>query len=191
MIRHQSRGNDNYISLTKEKDREERSRICGGEVSTNRKKELGKIAAYQEWASSWSHQYSHRIKRHRTTADSEVWNAAKIYTDNKTGTNKMNFLVTPCQLHRNLKRSQSSIAIQIRSEHVGFAAYPYRRNVPGVNEQSCQCGYPSGNTKHVVMACPRLAKGRAEVWRKDKNQSFEAMTNNPEDLGRLTQWILD
>ncbi|KAI1002618.1 hypothetical protein K3495_g5582 [Podosphaera aphanis] len=137
-IRHQSKGNDNYVSFTKDKGREVRSRICGGEVSTKRQKELGKIGAYQKWGSSWSHQDSHGTRRHRTTADPEVWNAAKIYTDNKTGTKKMNFLGTPSQLHRHLKKSQSSITIQIRSEHIGFAAYLYGRNVPGVNEPSCQ-----------------------------------------------------
>ena len=98
---------------------------------------------------------------------------------------------TPSNLHRNLKRAQSSIAIQIRSEHIGLKSYLYRRKVPGVDNPRCPCGYPSENVKHAVMACPLRVKGRADVWRKATIRSFEAMMNDPKDLARITQWILD
>ena len=41
------------------------------------------------------------------------------------------------------------------------------------------------------MACPLRVKGRADVWRKTTIRSFEAMMNDPKDLVRITQWILD
>ena len=128
--------------------------------------------------------------RKRPTADPEVWNAAKIYTD-RSGREKLNLRGTPFQIHKSLKRAQSSIAMQIRSEHIGLKSCLYRRKVPGVDSPNCLCGYHSQNVKHAIMACPQWAKGRAEVWRKSKSRSFEEMMNSPEDIGRITQWILD
>ncbi|KHJ30542.1 hypothetical protein EV44_g4290 [Erysiphe necator] len=103
----------------------------------------------------------------------------------------MNYRGTPYELHRNLSRAQSSIATQVRSEHNGLNSYLYRRKVPGVEAPSCQCGYRSQNVKHMIMACPRWAKGRGEILRKAENRSFKAMMNNPKDVARITQWILN
>ncbi|KHJ33520.1 hypothetical protein EV44_g3676 [Erysiphe necator] len=191
MISREVRENINYSSLSKEKDKEEWSRICNGEESIKREKELGKMAAFREWESSWPHKHRNANLRHRAAADPDVWNAASYYIDKKTGRQKMSLKSTPSNLHRHLKRAQSSVAMQIRSEHIGLKSYLYRRKVPGVNNQSCPCGYPSENVKHTVMACPLKVRGRTDVWRKAKNRSFEAMISNPEDLGRITQWILD
>ena len=86
--------------------------------------------------------------------------------------------------------NQDSVAIQIRSEHIGLNSYLYRRKVPGVANSKCQCGYPSQNVKHMVLACPQWAKGRGEVLRQTKDRSFEAMMNSPDDMKRMTEWIL-
>lgn len=103
----------------------------------------------------------------------------------------INFRGTSVSIHRNLKRAQSSVATLIRSEHIGLRSYLYRRKVPGVDNPKCPCGYPSQNVKHMIMACPQRVKGRGEVWRKAKDRSFEAMMNSPEDIARITQWILE
>ena len=42
----------------------------------------------------------------------------------------------------------------------------------------------------MVMACPKWARGRGDVLRLAKNRSFEAMMNSPDDMARITQWIL-
>ncbi|KAI0998080.1 hypothetical protein K3495_g10112 [Podosphaera aphanis] len=131
-----------------------------------------------------------RQKEENNNNNPEAWNAAKIYTD-KSGKEKLSLKETPFHIHQSLKRAQSSIAMQIRSEHIGLKSYLHRRKVPGVDSPNCPCGYLSQNVKHAIMACPQWAKGRAEVWRKSKSRSFEEMMNNPEDLGIITQWILD
>ncbi|KAI1004655.1 hypothetical protein K3495_g3557 [Podosphaera aphanis] len=191
MIRQVTRGGVNNRTLSKEKDREEWSRICSGEESIKGQKEMGKTAAFQEWANSWPQRTQYLTREYRALADPEVWNAAKFFTDKNTGRQKMTLRGTPSNLHQNLTRAQSSIAMQIRTEHIGLKSYLYRRKVPGVDNPRCPSGYPSENVKHVVMACPLKANGRAEVWRKAKDRSFVAMMNNPEDVGRITKWILD
>ncbi|KHJ32033.1 hypothetical protein EV44_g3928 [Erysiphe necator] len=103
----------------------------------------------------------------------------------------MNYRGTPYELHRNLSRAQSSIATQVRSEHIGLNSYLYRRKVPGVETPTYWCGYRSQNVKHMIMACPRWAKGRSEILRKAENRFFKAMINNPKGMARITQWILN
>ncbi|CCU74263.1 hypothetical protein BGHDH14_bgh03408 [Blumeria hordei DH14] len=103
----------------------------------------------------------------------------------------MNFKDTPLRIHRNLTRAQSSVAIQLRSEHIGLNSYLSRRKVRGVEKPSCPCGYPSQNVKHMVLACPQWANGRGGFLRQAKDRSFEAMMNSPEDMARITQWILN
>ena len=57
-------------------------------------------------------------------------------------------------------------------------------------DPKCQCGYPSQNVKHMVLACPQWAMGRGEVLQKAKDRSFAAMMNSPDDIERITKWIL-
>ncbi|KAI1004605.1 hypothetical protein K3495_g3605 [Podosphaera aphanis] len=137
MIRQVTRGGVNNRTLSKEKDREEWSRICSGEQSIKGQKEMGKTAAFQEWANSWPQRTRYLTRKYRATADPEVWNAAKFFTDKNTGRQKMTLRGTPSNLHQNLTRAQSSIAMQIRTEHIGLKSYLYRRKVPGVDNPRC------------------------------------------------------
>ena len=49
----------------------------------------------------------------------------------------------------------------------------------------CQSGYPFQNINHMVMSCPRRAKGRGELPRKSTIRSLEAMVNNVQDMTRI------
>lgn len=145
--------------------------------------------AFQEWEASWKVQNRPQTTADRNPADPDIWKAATFTTD-KDGNQRMTFQGSPARIHSGLKRAQSSIAIQIRSGHIGFNAYLYRRRVPGIQSPQCQCGYPSQNAKHMIMCCPQWAKGRAEIWRQAQTRSFAAMMDSPEDVKRITQWIL-
>lgn len=103
----------------------------------------------------------------------------------------MNAKGTPSEIHQNLSRAQSSVAIQIRSEYIGLNSYLHRRKVSGVYNPKCQCGYPSLNVKHMVIACPKWVRGRGEIPRKSKDRPYEAMIQSREDVARITQRILD
>lgn len=105
----------NYIgeSKSKERDRKEWSTICGGEESIKRQKEMGKAAAYQEWAIKWPHGNNNAILRQRAIANPEVWKAATFYIDKRNGGRKVSLKGTPYSFHKHLTKAQSSIAIQI------------------------------------------------------------------------------
>ena len=106
---------------------------------------------------SWKNHTPKQHLRRRAPADPEIWKAAHITTDQKTGRIRMNLKEIPSTIHQNLKRAQSSIATQIRSEHIGLNAYLHRRKVLEVEDPRYQSGYLSQNAKHMVMVCPQWA----------------------------------
>ena len=183
-------GRGKMHAMKRIKDLEEWTKICGREGNKAGQVKAGKIAAFQEWADTWTCLSRQHHSGHRAPADPENWKAANITTDSKTGKKRMNQKGTPSDIHRNLSRAQSSLATQLRSEHIGLNSYLHRRKVPGVNNPKCQCEYPSQNVKHMIMSCPRWTKGRGEILRLARNRSFEAMMNSPADMARITQWIL-
>lgn len=182
------RGREEIHVKKRNSDVAEWNRICGREENISRQKAAGKIAAFQEWRNSWACQNN---IGHPTPANPETWKAANLTVNQYTGRKKMNLRGTPSEIHQNLSRAQSSIAMQMRSEHIGLNSYLHRRKVPGVESPKCQCGYPSQNVRHMVMTCPKWARGRGDILRKSKDRSYEAMIQSPEDVARITKWILD
>ena len=164
-------------------------RFVGRTTPNYRQKAAGKVAAFKEWENFWNKQTAKQSTNHQATADPEIWIAANSFIDEKTGETRMNFWGTPISIHKNLNRAQSSIPIQMRSEHIGFNSYLHRRNVTGANSPRCQCRYPSQNVKHMIMACFNWVKGRGEILRKSEPRSLEAMMNNPKYIARMTRWI--
>ncbi|KAI1001879.1 hypothetical protein K3495_g6322 [Podosphaera aphanis] len=182
------RGREEIHDMNRSDDVTEWIRICGRDEEQSRQKVAVKIAAFQEWKHSWTCQEN---SGNPTQANPKTWKAANISMDQKTNRFRMNYRGTPVQIHQNLSRAKSSITIQMRSAYIGLNSYLYRRKVPGVNNPKCQCGYPSQDVRHMVMTCPQWAKGRGEILLKSKVRSYQAMIQSPEDVARITQWILD
>jgi hypothetical protein len=44
------------------------------------------------------------------------------------------------KLRDQLKKAESSLTTQIRTEKIDFASFLYRRKVPGIETASCRCG---------------------------------------------------
>ncbi|RAQ99830.1 reverse transcriptase [Stemphylium lycopersici] len=93
-------------------------------------------------------------------------------------------------LYSDLTRSEASIAIQIRSEHIGVRAYLHQRKVPGIEDKSCPCGYLSQNVEHRLLVCKEWSTGRGEWRARARNRNFQAMISNKGDLQRITRWII-
>ena len=115
----------------------------------------------------------------------------QFHQNRKSDRRKISLHKSPFLLHRNLIRAQSSLAMQIRSEHMGLNSYLYRRKVPEVLSPGCPCGYQSQNPKHMIMSCPRWSNGRGKIWRQARDWPYEVMINNTREIKRIKQWILN
>ena len=138
--------------LNRSEDIAKWTRVWKREKDRWRQKESGKIAAFQQWKNSWKIQNREQHIDRPASADPEDWKAANIFIDTQTGSRKMTFKDTSLNIHRYLTSAKSSIVVQLRSKHIGLISYLYRRKVSGVENPGCQCGYPSQNFKHIVLA---------------------------------------
>lgn len=94
-------------------------------------------------------------------------------------------------IYKDLKRAEASIAIQIRSEHIGLRAYLHQRRVPGYDSKRCPCGYLSQNPEHMVLNCTKWVKGRSQWRAKARDRQYQAIIQDRQDIRRVTRWILN
>lgn len=161
---------------TKAEIQEKRTRI----------KEL-KGRSQEKWRNRWN-EHRGRTQRYYTAAQPKLWNAAS--TQDKEEPQSQLQTSNPYNIHGGLTRAQSSVITQLRTEHIGFREYLRRRRVPEVDNKKCQCGYPSQNVKHMLLYCPGWAKGRGGWLRKARSKDIQSLLNDPEDVRRITRWII-
>lgn len=102
----------------------------------------------------------------------EQW--ASDWTNESRGSSLRKIQPTPThrikQLHHKVKRAKSSLITQIRTEKIGLKAFLYNRRVPGIEDESCECGATKQTVRHVLHECKLFYKQRrkwgAEVRRK-------------------------
>lgn len=68
------------------------------------------------------------------------------------------------RLRGGLKRAESSLALQIRTETIGLKSYLYGRGVPGVDSPRCDCGHQKQTAKHIVVFCPKWTGLRQRIF---------------------------
>lgn len=140
--------------------------------------------AFKQWKQQWND------SNHRTTAAMpKHWNASTLLNANETQDHD-NLGCTPVDLHRGLRRAQSSVATQLRTEHIGLRAYLHRRRVPGVDSPACPCGYQSQNVKHVLTRCDRWSRNRGLWLQVSTNSQYTRLLHDGDNVSRITKWII-
>lgn len=137
------------------------------------------------WKDRWDHQATQRT-RHQTAAQPRKWNAS---VQRSFSPQPEPHQTIPTAIHRTLTRVQSSIATQLRTEHMGLNSYLKWRRVPGVDSANCPCGYFAQNTKHMLLYCPQWAEGRGDWLRQARRRDIFSLLSNDEDVDRITHWI--
>ena len=67
-------------------------------------------------------------------------------------------------LYRGLRKAESSLLCQLRTEKVGLRAFLSRRMVPGFEDPNCQyCFFSEETVYHVICECALLATARATL----------------------------
>ena len=65
------------------------------------------------------------------------------------------------KLHKDLRKSESSILIQARTECIGLNQFLYKRRVPGIPSPNCICSSEPETTRHLVQYCTRYQNREA------------------------------
>ena len=94
------------------------------------------------------------------------------------------------KLHQRLRKAESSLAIQLRTEKVGFAAFLHARRVPGVISPACRCGWQKEDPKHVIIFCPDRAHHRRRLYEAAGTNRYERMMSTGKGLRAVTRWVM-
>lgn len=79
------------------------------------------------------------------------------------------------ELHKELKKAESSAAIQMRTGKIGFNHFLYTRRVPGVPSPTCQCGWWKQDVKHILLFCPDYFRGRMQMMQEASTIDVDTM----------------
>ncbi len=97
------------------------------------------------------------------------------WTEETRGSALKRIQPTPSQriqlLHKNVKRAKSSLITQMRTGKIGLKAFLYSRWVPGVEDESCECGSSKETVRHILLECKLYHKRRREWWKKERTES--------------------
>jgi hypothetical protein len=117
------------------------------------------------------------------------WNASTLLNANEAQDHNTP-TCTPTALHRGLNRAQSSLATQLRTEHIGLRAYLHRRRVPEVESPACLCGYQSQNVKHVLTRCDRWSSNRGSWLQLLTSSQYHCLLQDSKNISHITRWII-
>lgn len=92
--------------------------------------------------------------------------------------------------HTHLTRPQSTLATLLRTEHIGLRDYLFRRRVPGIMSSACTCGFQKQDPKHILLFCPELVEGRAQMLRQAGTSNLHQLLSTNEGIKASTSWLL-
>lgn len=84
-------------------------------------------------------------------------------------------------LQRSLRKAENFLAIQLRTEKIGVAAFLHARKVPNLISQ---------DPKHVIMFCPNHAHSRRRLYEAAETNQYQEILSTGKGLRAVTRWIL-
>jgi hypothetical protein len=92
------------------------------------------------------------------------------------------------ELHKDLQKAESALAIQIRTGRIGLSAFLNKMKVPGFDSPNCSCGNSAETASHIIAFCPRFNERRNRLDRGTVN--LRTLTTTNEGLKKLVRWFM-
>ena len=92
--------------------------------------------------------------------------------------------------HSKLRKAESSMAVQLRSEKIGLNNFLYRMNVPNVRSAECPCGWRKQTVKHVLLFCPRLENERGELIQQAGTSDYRQLLTQKQGIRAAARWMI-
>ena len=145
--------------------------LHGYKTLQRQKKRLLEKHFFEKWRLSWE-SYQRKHDRNRTAAQ-----MASLLKKERL------------DLHGNLAKAESSLAVQIRTEKIGFAQFLHRQRVPAVTSPACDCGWHSQTAKHIVRYCS-LRPHRQRMLEEAGTMDYRKIVSTPKGLKAVTSWLM-
>ncbi len=92
--------------------------------------------------------------------------------------------------HSKLRKAESSMAVQLRSEKIGLNDFLYRMKVPGIRNAECSCGWRKQTVKHILLFCPELAKERRELIEQVGTSDYRQILTQKHGIRAAARWMI-
>jgi hypothetical protein len=125
-------------------------------------------AIHNQWASDWAKQRN------------------KVPPDKRVAAHTRDDTLRDLRLHDNLRKAESSVATQLRTEKIGFNAFLARQKVPNV-APGCSCGHPNQTVKHVLLFCPDLDRTGDQFG---PSSDLSSILSNANSLKKAIGWLM-
>ena len=105
------------------------------------------------------------------------------------------FKHTPCpthnilRIHHGLKKWQSAILIQMRTEKIGIKDFLWKMKVPGYDDPRCDCGEGRQTVGHILMRCRKYRNLRQREFSRGGRIDLRAILNEPKLVTKAIRFM--
>ena len=94
-------------------------------------------------------------------------------------------------LHRDLRKAESALLVQIRIGKIGLAKFLYHRGVPNIESAKCQCGAGHETPRHMALFCVREASRRHFLHdQRGRTQPWPTLVGTAEGAKSIVKWMM-
>ena len=93
------------------------------------------------------------------------------------------------RLHHGLKKWQSALLIQIRTEKIGLRDFLWKRRVPEVDDPGCDCGEGRQTVDHILLRCRKYNDVRRRVFGRGGRIDLRAILNEPKLVTKAIRFM--
>ena len=95
------------------------------------------------------------------------------------------------QLHKDLRKAESALLVQIRTARIGLAKFLYSRRVPGIVSAKCECGAGHETPRHMALFCVREAERRHFLRDSfGRSRPWAALVGTADGAKCFVQWMM-
>jgi len=143
-----------------------------------KKNKRGKIKEYDPKHTAKPAKLAHLFKNPLKTVLAKIaktqWDT--YWQEEETGRELYALQSTPkravLKLHQGLTKELSSLAIQMRTGKIGLRQFLYRRRIPGIETERCQCGQGPQTISHVLFVCRSFVELRYGYWKEEMKRAM-------------------
>jgi hypothetical protein len=95
------------------------------------------------------------------------------------------------KLHKDLRKAESALLVQVRTGHIGLAKFLYSRKVPGIVTAKCQCTAGHETARHMALFCTKET-GRRQYLRDNtgRTQPYQTLVGTNDGARRFVRWMM-
>jgi hypothetical protein len=93
------------------------------------------------------------------------------------------------KLHSGLRKAESSVLVQARTDRSGLARFLYTHKVPGIESTQCRCGAGEEAPRHMALYCAEETERRQHL-RTNGRVNYQQLKRTNGEAKRFSEWMI-